>query len=379
MDNGDRKSWILIVAGVLLCILSYHLLSRGSDVQTEQVEEDRSRYKVGVILDSSKYDDGWNAAHGEGMAAASRKLGLEMEYRLHVTEEECEAVMQELIESGCREIFLTSFEYGKAGLKVAKANPFHLIYHVSGDKTAENMKTLFGRMYQARYLTGIVAGMQSETGHIGYVAAIPIPEVVRGINAFTLGVRSVNPEAVVHVRWSWDWDCIPVERKLSEQLLKDYPVDVLTFHQNGTTVAKVAAMNGVWSIGYHYDTTKNFPETMLTAAVWNWKNLYTSELKKCLDGKFVSGQVWSGMETDTVQLAPLNKRVLKPGIAERVEKERQLIATDKKDVFYGPVRDQDGKERVLAGEAMTDRDLLSMDWLVEGVEGRIEAGPAGQQ
>ncbi len=162
------------------------------------------------------------------------------------------------------------------------------------------------------------------------------------------------------------------DKAASEELIKfikDY---------EGCSLTRYADAGG-WSIGYHYDTTKNFPETRLTAAVWNWKNLYTSELKKCLDGKFVSGQVWSGMESDTVQLAPLNKRVLKPGIAERVENERQLIATDKKDVFYGPVRDQDGNERVLAGEAMTDRDLLSMDWLVEGVEGRIEAGPAGQQ
>ena len=218
-----------------------------------------------------------------------------------------------------------------------------------------------------RYLSGIVAGMQTETNEIGYVAAFPIAEVNRGINAFTLGVRLVNPEAEVYVNWSKSWTGEEENAQATKELIEQHDIDVLAMHNDTMSPLEIADQNGIWTIGYNIDNSERFPNSFLTAPIWNWEKFYEPRILECLQGKFQGVHYWEGVETGLVDLAVLTKNV-KPGIAERVELERMRLMSGTFDVFYGPVRDNEGKIRVKAGQSMTDDSMLNdFFWYVEGV------------
>jgi len=221
-------------------------------------------------------------------------------------------------------------------------------------------------MYQVRYLSGVVAGMMSKTGEIGYVASFPIPEVIRGINAFTLGVRSVAPEAVVHVRYCGSWTEDRPAGDACRTLLDRYPIDVVTLHTNSIEPNRIAEARGVWSIGYHLDNAAMFPHTYLTACVWQWGGYYRNQILDCLQDKFHGRNVWLEMEEGMVGLSPFSRHVDEgTRAAVRAAVTRMGGAFD---VFYGPITDNTGRVRVEAGESMTDDEMLNaFDWYVEGV------------
>lgn len=355
-----------IIAGVILAVIIVGiLLINGAERETDVTKE---KTKVGLILNDSCTDRTWGQSHYEGLQKSAEDLNLEILYQENVPENEtCIGVMENMIAEGCRVIICDSLNYGDWELQVAQKHPEVYFLHAGGTQSAKNMASYFGRIYQMRYLSGIVAGLQTKTNEIGYVAAYPISEVNRGINAFTLGVRAVNEDAIVYVAWSDTWTENDWTEEATKKLLAEHDIDVLTMHTNSLRVLEIAEEKGIWSIGYHLDNADLFPDTFLTAPVWNWSSFYERAIMECLQEKFVGKNYWEGVENGLVELAPLTDHVVE-GAAKQVEEARKRMEEGTYDVFYGPIYDQNGVLRVEAGENMSDEALLNeFDWYVEGV------------
>jgi basic membrane protein A len=329
---------------------------------------------VGVIFNGSKYDGGWNEAQYRGFESIKDDVNVRFVYVENVQPDEAEIVpvMRELIQRNhATIIFGPSYDYGPAILKVAKEYPQVKFFYMGNWKTADNVATCFGRIYQQRYLTGIVAGLQTKTNHIGYVASYPLPEIYRGINAFALGVRSVNPQAVIHVKWSGTWNDGDVETAATTAMLDVYPIDVMTHHQNTVYPLQVAQRRHVYAIGYNIDRSQEFPDIFLTAPVWNWGAFFKERINECLEGRFQAKAYFESIGHVSA-IAPLSPLVRPDARAKVAEAEKRLSTTNW-DVFYGPIYDQQGNLRVREGENISDAELVQhFDWFVQGVE---EMGP----
>lgn len=348
---------ILIIAG----IAAINIKQADTDITKQQT-------KVGFILNGPIDDASWGQSHYEAMEVSREELNLAIEYREDVPMDDgCIPVMEELIEDGCEIIICNSFEYGEYELQVAERHPDIHFFHATGVEEAPNLSTYFGRMYQMRYLCGIVAGLQTETNEIAYVAAYDISEVNRGINAFTMGVRSVNPDATVYVRFCNTWMDDQETGEAAMELFDRHDIDVMTVHSDSLAAYDEADRRGIWIIGYNCDNTERYPEHFLTAAVWKWENFYTPRIREVLQNKFVSRHYWEGIESGMISLSPFTDNV-KQGIRPLVEEQQKRMERGVFDVFYGPVYDNEGNLRINEGESMTDESMLnSFDWYVEGV------------
>ena len=277
----------------------------------------------------------------------------------------------ELIDQGCNVIFTTSYGYMEPTAEVAKEFPDIKFFHCSGYMRDENLSTYFGRIEEPRYLSGIVAGMKTKANKIGYVAAFEIPEVIRGINAFTLGVQSVNPDAKVVVRWSHTWIDAAKEKDVAVALL-DEGCDVITQHNDSTAPQIAAEQRGAFAIGYDLDVPDAAPKAYMTAPIFNWGPYYVDQVKAIQAGTWKSGDYWEGLKSGTVDLAPLTS-VAPEGAQAKVDEVRKKLEDGTFHPFTGPIVDQEGKTRVEAGKTLTDEEQLSCNWFVKGVEGKIEA------
>lgn len=357
---------ILITILTFVCVIVAGIFF----IRISQQETDitKTQTKVGFILNGKVNDHSWGESHYNGMEISAKELNLDVVYKEDIPEDEnCIETIEELIADGCKIIICDSFGYGTWELECAKEHPEIYFFHATGVEESENLATYFGRIYQMRYLSGIVAGMQTETNEIGYVAAFPIAEVNRGINAFTLGVRLVNPEATVYVEWSNSWTGEEENAEATTELIENHNIDVLAMHMDALSPLEIADENGIYTIGYNVDDSKRFPNTYLTAPIWNWEHFYEPRILECLQGKFQGVHYWEGVETGIVDLAPFTKNV-KPGIAEKVEEERSRLMNGTFDVFYGPIIDNEGNIRVKEGQSMTDAAMLNdFFWYVEGV------------
>jgi basic membrane protein A len=326
--------------------------------------------QVGFVYVSPVGDAGWSFAHDKGRLVIEEMDGVTTSFVEAVAEgPDSERVMLNMARKGYDLIFATSFGYMDPMLKVAKQFPDTVFMHCSGFKTADNMGTYFGRMYQARYLSGMVAGAMSKSNTLGYVAAFPIPEVIRGINAFTLGARAVNPEATVRVVWTKTWYDPATEKEAAKSLL-DVGADVIAQHQDSPGPQEAAQEKGVYSIGYNSDMTQFAPKAHLTAPIWNWGPFYVETVKQVMDGSWQSASVWPGLAEGIVDLAPISDVVPQEVRDQVMAKKEAIIAGE--EVFTGPINDQSGAEKVAAGTAMTDEELLGMTWFVQGVIGTTE-------
>ena len=328
-------------------------------------------FKVGFIYVSPVGDAGWSWAHDQGRKAVEAMEGVTTSYVESVPEgPDAERVIAGLARKGHSLIFTTSFGYMDPTLKVAGEFPDVAFMHCSGFKTGPNMGNYFGRIYQARYLTGLVAGKMTKSNIIGYVAAFPIPEVIRGINAFTLGVREVNPKAEVRVVWTKTWYDPALEKDAAKSLL-DVGADVIAQHQDSPGPQEAAMEKGVYSIGYNSDMSSFAPKAHLTAAIWNWPVFYTTMVRQVQEKSWTPEPLWWGMESGLVDIAPMGPMVPQ-GVKDLVEARKQAIIDNTFVVFQGPVRDQKGEERIRDGVEPEDKDLLGMTWFVEGVVGSTE-------
>ena len=339
--------------------------AEGAGIPADQI-------KVGFVYSSAHNDEGYSQAHDIGRQAVEA-MGIETAYVENVAEtnEACESAIRNLIDQGCNVIYTNSFGFMEATANCAAEFPEVKFGHCSGYTTAENMNTYFGKIYQARYLSGIVAGMKTQVNRIGYVAAMPIPEVIRGINAFTLGVRSVNPEATVEVIWTNTWYDPAVEKQAALEIINT-GVDVVAQHQNTTAPQIAAQERGVYAVGYNMSSPDAAPDAYLTAPVFNWDKFYTADVQRVIDGTWTGTKIWDGLETGLVDLDTLTANAPE-GAQEAVDTAKEQIISGELHPFAGPLTNQAGEVVVPEGTTMADDEIWNMNWFVEGVVGDIPA------
>ncbi|SBV99466.1 Purine-binding protein BAB2_0673 [uncultured delta proteobacterium] len=321
---------------------------------------------VGFVYISPAGEVGWSHSHDLARRALAAMPGVTAVFKENVPEgREAEQAIREMAQQGCDIIFTTSFGYMDPTLTVAKEFPAVTFLHCSGFKTAPNVSTYFGRVYQVRFLTGMVAGAMTKSNIIGYAAAYPIPEVIRGINAFTLGAQAVNPKVEVRVVWTKTWYDEAKERDAAMSLITG-GADVVAQHQDSPAAQQAAEARGVYSVGYHTDMSAFAPKAHLVAAVWNWVPFYKDVLAKVRKGEWRSSDSWPGLESGVVGLSPFGPMVPQ-AVRDKVLTCRDAIARGAMTVFTGPILDQNGKIRIKAGEKADDATLLNMNWFVLGV------------
>jgi basic membrane protein A and related proteins len=328
--------------------------------------------KVGFVYVSPIGDAGWTYQHDMARKEMEKALGAKVttKYIESVPEgADAERVIRELAASGHTLIYTTSFGYMNPTQKVAQAFPKHIFEHATGYKTGKNMGAYNARFYEGRYLAGIAAGRMTKTNVAGYVAAFPIPEVVMGINAFTLGMRSVNPKAETKVVWVNSWFDPGREREAADTLISQ-GADVVTHHTDSTAAVQAAEAKKVYAVGYHSDMSKYGPNAQITAVTHNWGDFYTRTTQAVLEGKWKPESPWMGVKEGVIRMAPFGKFVPQ-AVQDEVKKREGEIRAGSFHPFMGPVKDNAGKERVAKGKTLDDATLNKMDYYVEGVQGKL--------
>lgn len=376
------KKLVLVVMSLLLVFtIGLSGCTNGDDNGNTKTEDGfkiaKEDLKVGVVFISPVNDGGYSTMHYNGIEKMITDVGLNdsqiiTKENVSDSDDSSKNVIISLINEGCNVIIGTSYGYGKIMYDLAAEYEDVIFLHCSGSyKNDTNMANYFGRMYQARFLSGLAAGLKTESNKIGYVAAQPYAEVIRGINAFTLGVRAVNPDATVKVLWTNSWYEPNTEKTNAETLIAD-GCDVITQHQDSTSAQIAAQEKGVFSIGYNGDMSEVAPDAHLTAPSWDWSKYYTTEIKSIIDGTWEPSAKWPGLESGIVYLSELSDFAAE-GTQEKVDEYKAKIEDGSFKVFGGrEIKDNEGNVVVTADTVtLSDEELLSMNWLVEGVIGEV--------
>ncbi|GAB3646927.1 BMP family ABC transporter substrate-binding protein [Ramlibacter alkalitolerans] len=351
-----------------LAALAWAALVFSLPAQAQKVEP----LKVGFVYVAPVTDAGWIHQHEEGRQAVQAAFGnrVKTSYVENVAEgPDAERVLRDLVATGHKLIFTPSFGYMEPTLKVAQEHPEVKFESITGYKTAPNVATANARYYEGRYLAGIAAGRMTRTNVAGYVAGFPIPEVLQGINAFTLGMRSVNPQAQVRVVWLNTW-FDPGRERDAAMALFDQGADLVSFHTASTAVMAAAQERGKLAIAYHSDMRKVAPQAQLLAVTHQWGEYYKQRTKAVLDGTWKSGNVWGGVKEGMIRVGSFGPKVPK-AVQQEVLARQQDIAAGRLKPFAGPITDNQGKPVVPAGRSLSDPQILEMNYLVQGVQGRI--------
>jgi basic membrane protein A and related proteins len=328
--------------------------------------------KVGVLYNTPISDVGWNFQHHGGILEMEKAFPgkVKVEFVENVPEgPDAERVIRQLAQNGNQVIFTPSFGYMEGTLKVAADFPKVVFANGTGYKQAANVSSYSAKFYEARYLLGVIAGHMSKTGTAGYVAAFPIPEVLQGINAFTVGMRSVNPKAQVRVVWVNSWFDPPKEKQAATALL-GLGADVVTNHTNSPASIIEAEANGKYSFGYQSDMMKLAPKGQLSAVVHNWGPYYTEVVRDVLAGKWKASNTLGSYAQGYIQIAPMNAAVPKD-VQDKVRKLEADLKAGKVVPFSGPLMDNENNEKAAAGKALSDADIGSMAYYVAGVVGKV--------
>ena len=328
--------------------------------------------KVGFVYVGPVGDHGWTYRHDQGRKAVDKALGDKVKTTLVESVKEgadAERVIRQLAASGHKLIFTTSFGFMNPTLKVAKSFPDVRFEHATGYKQSANVATYGARFYEGRHIAGLIAGQMTKSNIIGYIGSFPIPEVVRGINSFTLALRKVNPKATVKVVWVNTW-YDPGKEGAAAKALIDQGADVIMQHTDSPAAVQAAQERGVWAVGQASDMTRFGPKAHLTAIVDVWDGYYIARAKAVMDGTWKSGDTWGGLKQGMLSMAPYNGAI-PAEVRAMAERAQADIIAGKVHPFTGPIRDQMGVERLPAGKTLDDGALLSMNWYVEGVQGKL--------
>jgi basic membrane protein A len=329
--------------------------------------------KVAFVYVGPVSDGGWSYQHHLGKLAVDKEFGARVEssYVESVPETaDAERVIRQLAAKGNDVIFTTSFGYMDPTLKVAKLFPKVKFEHASGYKSAANMVAYEARFYEGAYLLGVLAGRTTRSNTLGFVGSFPISEVIRNIDAFTLGARSVNPKVHTKVVWVDTWYDPGKERQAAEALIAQ-GADVLCQNTDSPATLQVAEEKGLHAFGWDSDMAKYGPHAQLTANTENWGVYYIDEIKKVFDGSWTGDRkVKWGIREGAVVLTPLNPSV-PADVAKQFEAKKQAIAAGTLVPFAGPLKDNAGAPKVAAGSAVTVDELVSINWYVEGVDGTV--------
>ena len=328
--------------------------------------------KLGFVYVAPVTDAGWVHQHDEARKSVEAALGSQVQTTLveNVAEgADAERVIRDLASQGHRLIFTPSFGYMEPTLKVAKDFPDVKFESITGYKTAPNVAVANARYYEGRYLAGVAAGRLARSA--GYVAGFAIPEVIQGINAFTLGMRSVNPAATVKVVWLGAWFDPPREREAAMTLFNQ-GVEVMAFHTGSTAVMSAAQERGRLAIAYHSDMRKAAPDAQVLAITHQWGDYYTGRAKAVLNGSWKSAALWGGVKNGMIRVDSFGPKVPKK-VADEVLARQRDIAAGRLHPFKAntALLDNEGHEMLAAGKTLSDEQILNMNFLVQGVQGKL--------
>lgn len=319
---------------------------------------------------------GWTRQHEEGRLALERAMAGRVTTTAvdNVPEgPDAERVLRDLAQQGHQLIFTTSFGYMEPTLRVAQEFPNVKFENITGYKRAANVATANARYYEGRYLSGIAAGRMSQTGVAGFVAGFPIPEVVQGVNAFTLGMRSVNPKAQVKVLWLNTW-FDPAREREAAMTLMDHGADVLSFQVASTAVMAAAQARGKMAIAFHSDMRQDGPSAQLLAVTHHWGGYYSQRALAARNGSWQSSDTWGGVKEGMVKVEHFGPKLPQAVRTEVLARQKQMAAGTLQPfrAVQAAVRDNQGQVRIPPGTQLSDAQLLQMDWLVEGVLGSTQ-------
>ena len=315
-------------------------------------------------------DYGWSYQHDQARKAVEKHFAgkVETAYLESVPEgPDAERSIERFAREGCNIIFTTSFGYMNPTLKVAKKYPNVKFEHATGYKTAKNVATYNAKFHEGRYVIGQIAARMSKTGVAGYIAPVPIPEVVSGMNAFMLGAQSVNPNFKIKIIWTNAWFDPGKEADAAKALI-DQGADIIVQHTDSTAPLQVAEERGVHGFGQASDMIKFAPKAQYTAIVDNWGPYYIRRIQELLDGTWKSEEDWGGLKEGNVHMAAYTN-LPDDVVADAKATEEKIKGGF--SPFTGPIYNQEGKLVLKDGEVMADKDILSMNWFVKGIDDKL--------
>jgi simple sugar transport system substrate-binding protein len=331
--------------------------------------------KVAFIYLGPVGDAGWTYAHDQGAKAVEAEFGDKVVVqRVEKVPEgpDAERVLRDVVGQGNKLIFGTTFGYMEPMLKVAADSKDVKFEHATGFKTADNMRIYDSRTYEGAYLAGVVAGAMSKSGTIGVVGSIPIPEVIRNIDSFTLGAQSINPKIKTKVVWINSWFDPPKETEAAQSLING-GADVLFQNTDSPAVLQTAEKAGKYAFGWDSDMAKFGPKAHLASSIINWGPYYKKAVKDALDGSWKTGAEWWGVKEGAIDIVSVSDAV-----PAEVKAKLDTIKAGLKDgsfsIWKGPILGQDGKEVVKKDAVADDKFLLGINFYVKGVEGKVPSG-----
>ncbi len=317
-------------------------------------------------------DGGWTFAHDNARKALEKEFGdrIVTSYVESVPESaDAERVIRDMAGQGNKLIFGTTFGYMEPMLNVAADHPDVKFEHATGYKTAENMRTYDSRTYEGAYMAGVIAGKMTQSNTLGVVASIPIPEVVRNINSFTLGAQSTNPKITTKVVWVNEWFNPPKETEAATALING-GADILFQNTDSSAVLQTAEKMGKRGFGWDSDMTAYGPKAHLGSAIIDWAPYYIKAVGEALDGKWATGQTWWGVKEGAIDLVSLAADVPEDAKA-KLEEVRSGLKAGTYNIWKGPISDNTGKEVLAEGTVADDKFLGGINWYVKGVEGKV--------
>ncbi len=329
------------------------------------------KLKIGFVYPGPIADSGWTYQHDLGRKMVEKEFGDKVEtvFVEKVPESsDAERVIRDLIATGCNMIFTTSFGFMNPTIKVAAEFPKVVFEHCSGYKTAPNVGIYQTRFYEGAYLLGILAGYKTKTNVLGYVAPFPIPEVIRNLDAYVLGAKSVNPKVTAKVVWVNTW-YDPVKEQEAGLSLINNGADMLYQNTDSTAIVQLAESKGVYAFGQDSDMSRFGPRAHLSGNTLNWGVYYVHKVRQMLAGKWKSEDTKWGMKEGIVQVVKPNKEVPANALAA-FEKTKADILAGKFHPFTGPIKDVEGKIRIPAGKTITEDELWQMKWYTDGIVGK---------
>ena len=332
----------------------------------------QQKLKIGFIYVGPIGDMGWSYQHEVARRAIvdQFKDKIDTTFLENVNEgPDAERSIEQLVRNGAKLVYTTSFGFMDATAKVAKKYPNVMFEHATGYKRDKNLATYSGRFYEGRYIQGQIAAKMSKTGTIGYIASFPIPEVISGINATMLGAQSVRPDMKVKIIWVNSW-YDPGKEAAAARALADQGADILTQHTDSAAATQFANERGIFSFGQDSDQIKFGPKAQLTAIINNWTPYYVDRVKLALDNKWATGDVWGGLNSKIVQMAPYTNM---PDDVKKLAMDTEAaISSGKLHPFKCPVVDQDGKTVECKGGAnLDDGQILGMNFYIKGIDDKV--------
>ncbi|HNU10284.1 MAG TPA: BMP family ABC transporter substrate-binding protein [Rubrivivax sp.] len=321
-------------------------------------------------------DGGWTYAHDNARKALEQEFGdkIVTSYVENVPEAaDAERVIRDMVDQGNKLIFGTTFGYMEQMVKVAADHPEVKFEHATGYKQSENLRTYDSRTYEGAYMAGVIAGGMTKTNTLGVVGSVPIPEVLRNLNSFTLGAQSVNPKIKTKVVWVNAWFDTAKETEAAQSLINQ-GADVLFQNTDSSAVLQTAGKNNKYAFGWDSDMTAYSPEAHLASAVINWVPYYTKSVQEALDGSWKGGgHVWLGVKDGAIDLVSISEKV-PAELKEKAEQAKAGLKDGSLVIWKGPIFNQAGKKVVEDGVAADDDFLRGIDFYVKGVEGKLPGG-----